>query len=300
MHTCPLTPHSLVLRMLGALLLLTTALSTQNGRWDRPACTEGVVSVSRGGRAVLACNSSNAFTHITVQLSAHGKTRTIFSEETPGSFLQGGWWLQVRGGQARLVIQSTQDAHQGLYLWHLQGLQRHNKETRLNILEAQEQATEPGPVLSTSASSVSLLSPGAMASNEGGGSCSLSHPGHLWYHCAHSVLATKFLEVQPGRRSCTCLKADEIQSPELEHGRLEPLQELQERKWPETPAPVSLLGLLQRCPGASELCASCSTLKLTFRSVSTLRCFGQEVTDFRSRNNKGTSEIVPNVHMGTR
>uniref|UniRef100_A0A8C2VL46 Uncharacterized protein n=2 Tax=Chinchilla lanigera TaxID=34839 RepID=A0A8C2VL46_CHILA len=102
--------------------------------WDRPACTEGVVSVSRGGRAVLACNSSNAFTHITVQLSAHGKTRTIFSEETPGSFLQGGWWLQVRGGQARLVIQSTQDAHQGLYLWHLQGLQRHNKETRLNIL----------------------------------------------------------------------------------------------------------------------------------------------------------------------
>lgn len=73
------------------------------------------MSVCRGGRAVMACNSSNTFTHIIIQLSAHNQTKTIFSEKTPGSFSQEGWQLQVWGGQAQLVIQVAQDAHAGLY-----------------------------------------------------------------------------------------------------------------------------------------------------------------------------------------
>ncbi|XP_023555014.1 secreted and transmembrane protein 1-like [Octodon degus] len=160
MHTCPWVPPSMVLRMLGTLLLVATSLSTQNGKWDRPICTEGEVFVSRGERAVLACNSSNALRHVTIQLSAHGETRTIFSEATPGSFSQEGWQLQVQGGLAQLVIQPAQDAHAGLYLWQLHGLQRNKKKTRLNVLEPQqEQEVEPCPALSTSCWSVSPLSP---------------------------------------------------------------------------------------------------------------------------------------------
>uniref|UniRef100_A0A8D2D5C1 Secreted and transmembrane protein 1 n=1 Tax=Sciurus vulgaris TaxID=55149 RepID=A0A8D2D5C1_SCIVU len=143
-------PQPCVLSMLGLLLLLTS-LSAQNTSWDNPSCTQGVVSVSRGRRAVMACNISNAFSHITVQLRTHGKDWTIFSEKAPGCFSRAGWQLQVQGGQAQLVIAAAQDAHAGLYLWLLQGLQRNYKVTTLNVsgeagpgretLQARSQAT---------------------------------------------------------------------------------------------------------------------------------------------------------------
>ncbi|XP_047398815.1 secreted and transmembrane protein 1A-like isoform X2 [Sciurus carolinensis] len=125
-------PQPCVLSMLGILLLLTS-LSAHNTSWDNPFCTEGVVSVSRGRQAVMACNISNAFSHITVRLRTHGKDWTIFSEKAPGRFSRAGWQLQVQGGQAQLVIAAAQDAHAGLYLWRLQGLQRNYKVTSLNV-----------------------------------------------------------------------------------------------------------------------------------------------------------------------
>ncbi|MBZ3891935.1 T-cell antigen CD7, partial [Sciurus carolinensis] len=106
---------------------------------DNPCCTEGVVSVSRGRQAVMACNISNAFSHITVRLRTHGKDWTIFSEKAPGRFSRAGWQLQVQGGQAQLVIAAAQDAHAGLYLWRLQGLQRNYKVTSLNVSDAASQ-----------------------------------------------------------------------------------------------------------------------------------------------------------------
>ncbi|XP_048652888.1 secreted and transmembrane protein 1 isoform X3 [Marmota marmota marmota] len=126
-------PQPCVPSMLGILLLLVASLSAQNTSWDRPSCTEGVVSVARGQPAVMACNISNTFSRITIRLRAHGKTVTIFEEQPPGRFSGGGWKLQVHGGQARLVITAAQDAHAGQYLWHLQGLQRTNRATYLNV-----------------------------------------------------------------------------------------------------------------------------------------------------------------------
>ncbi|KFO35735.1 Secreted and transmembrane protein 1 [Fukomys damarensis] len=159
MGTSPSAPPRLVFRVLGAFLLLAPSLRAQHTRWDNPTCTEGVVSVPRGGRAVMACNSSNAFTHIHILLSAHGETRLIFTEQTPGSFSRQGWQLQVRGGQAQLVIQAAQDAHAGQYRWHLRGLQRYNRVTVLNVSEPQDQEEEPGAALSESSWGVSPLLP---------------------------------------------------------------------------------------------------------------------------------------------
>ncbi|KFO35736.1 Secreted and transmembrane protein 1 [Fukomys damarensis] len=161
MGTSPSAPPRLVFRVLRAFLLLAPSLRAQHTRWDNPTCTEGVVSVPRGGRAVMACNSSNAFTHIHILLSAHGETRLIFTEQTPGSFSRQGWQLQVRGGQAQLVIQAAQDAHAGQYRWHLRGLQRYNRVTVLNVSEPQDQEEEPGAALSESSWGVSPLLPGS-------------------------------------------------------------------------------------------------------------------------------------------
>ncbi|XP_021096852.1 secreted and transmembrane protein 1 isoform X3 [Heterocephalus glaber] len=133
MRSGPSAPLRLFLRVLGAFLLLAPSLQAQHTRWDSPACTEGVVSVSRGGRAVMACNSSNAFTHIEIWLSAHGQPRLIFREDTPGSFSREGWQLWVRGGRAELVIQAAQGAHAGQYRWHLRGLQRYDRVTVLTV-----------------------------------------------------------------------------------------------------------------------------------------------------------------------
>jgi hypothetical protein len=101
--------------------------------WDNAICTEDVVFVSRGKHAMMACNISNTFTHITIQLSAQGKKKTIFSEDGPGHFSRDGWQLQVQGGQAQLVIEAAQDSHAGQYLWRLHGLQACNKITTLNV-----------------------------------------------------------------------------------------------------------------------------------------------------------------------
>ncbi|XP_077897485.1 secreted and transmembrane protein 1 isoform X5 [Ictidomys tridecemlineatus] len=126
-------PQPCVPSMLGILLLLAASLSAQNSSWDRPSCTEGVVSVPRGQRAVMACNMSNAFTNISIRLHAHGKTVTIFEKRPPGRFSRDGWTLQVHGGQAQLVITAAQDAHAGQYEWRLRGLQRTTRATYLNV-----------------------------------------------------------------------------------------------------------------------------------------------------------------------
>ncbi|XP_020043305.2 secreted and transmembrane protein 1A-like isoform X2 [Castor canadensis] len=135
-------------KMLGAFLLLATSMNAQNKEWDNAICTEDVVFVSRGEHAMMACNISNTFTHITIKLRAHGKNKTIFSEDGPGHFSRDGWQLQVQGGQAQLVIEAAQDSHAGQYLWRLHGLQACNKITTLNVSEPQDQEadqTEPLP-----------------------------------------------------------------------------------------------------------------------------------------------------------
>ncbi|XP_012888536.1 PREDICTED: uncharacterized protein LOC105998385 [Dipodomys ordii] len=132
MTSCPAVPGCCS-RVLGVLLLLAASLNTQSGSRDDPVCTEGVVSVARGQRAVMTCNLSNPITHITIQLSTHGVNRTVFSEDTPGHFSRGEWQLQVQGGQAQLVVRAAQDNHAGLYLWHLYGHQRNSRVIILHV-----------------------------------------------------------------------------------------------------------------------------------------------------------------------
>ncbi|XP_028643729.1 secreted and transmembrane protein 1 isoform X6 [Grammomys surdaster] len=116
------------------ILLLVVSLNAHNKSWDRPICTEGIVSVPRGDPAVMTCNISNAFTDITIQLTAHGKEdRTIFNKKPQGNFSWSGWELHVQGGQAQLVIKDTQDDHTGIYLWQLHGCQRYYRNITLNI-----------------------------------------------------------------------------------------------------------------------------------------------------------------------
>ncbi|XP_029402335.1 secreted and transmembrane protein 1A-like isoform X3 [Mus pahari] len=132
MPTCPSVPD---IPILWLLLLLVVSLNAQNKSWDKPVCTEGIVSVPRGSPAVMTCNISNTFTDVTIQLSAYGKDRIIFEKKPQGNFSWHGWELQVRGGQAQLVIKDTQDNHTGIYLWQLHGGQRYYTNTVLNISE---------------------------------------------------------------------------------------------------------------------------------------------------------------------
>ncbi|XP_048222572.1 secreted and transmembrane protein 1-like [Perognathus longimembris pacificus] len=145
MPACPRAGPGPGPRVLGALLLLAATLGAPNERWDDPACTEGVVSVSRGQRAVMTCNISNPFTHVTVRLRTPGVSRTVFSEDTPGRFSQDGWQLLVQGGQAQLVIGSARDSHAGLYSWCLRGQQLNHRSVSLNVLEPQDQELATGP-----------------------------------------------------------------------------------------------------------------------------------------------------------
>ncbi|XP_069887807.1 secreted and transmembrane protein 1A-like isoform X2 [Dipodomys merriami] len=127
---------SRVARVLGVLLLLDAALSAKNERWDDPACTEGVVSVSRGQRAVMTCNISNPFTRITVSLSAPGADGTLFRVEPSAGRSRAsrdGWELLVQGGRAQLVVESAQDRHAGLYSWRLRGCQMNLRQVYLNV-----------------------------------------------------------------------------------------------------------------------------------------------------------------------
>lgn len=81
----------------------------------------------------MACNISNALRDVTIELTASGKTRAIFSRAPPGNNFKDSWWLHIQGGQARLVITGAQDVHAGQYLWKLHGLQRNSWEFVLNV-----------------------------------------------------------------------------------------------------------------------------------------------------------------------
>ncbi|XP_027968503.1 secreted and transmembrane protein 1 isoform X2 [Eumetopias jubatus] len=110
------------------------AETQQHSQWDNPICTEGVVSVSRGERAVMACNISNPFLSVAIYLSSHGKSfEPVFSMRPPGCFCQGGWRLQVQGSMAQLVIDDVNHTQAGCYRWYLQGLQRNIRVTTLNV-----------------------------------------------------------------------------------------------------------------------------------------------------------------------
>ncbi|XP_027424207.2 secreted and transmembrane protein 1 isoform X2 [Zalophus californianus] len=116
------------------------AETQQHSQWDNPICTEGVVSVSRGERAVMACNISNPFLSVAIYLSSHGKSfEPVFSMRPPGCFCQGGWRLQVQGSMAQLVIDDVNHTQAGCYRWYLQGLQRNIRVTTLNVSGAESQ-----------------------------------------------------------------------------------------------------------------------------------------------------------------
>uniref|UniRef100_A0A8D1Y354 Secreted and transmembrane 1 n=1 Tax=Sus scrofa TaxID=9823 RepID=A0A8D1Y354_PIG len=135
----------LVARLLWAVLPLAASGSAPRGGWDSPNCTAGVVSVSRGEHAELACSMANPFSHVRVSLRAHpGESwQLVFDEQAPGSFRRDGWQLWVQGSEARLVIEKAQDAQAGTYRWSLAGLQRSFGTTVLNVLEPQDQLFTP-------------------------------------------------------------------------------------------------------------------------------------------------------------
>lgn len=81
----------------------------------------------------MACNISNTFRDITIELTANGKTTTIFNKKPPGNYSNDSWQLQIQGGQAQLVITDAQDIHAGSYLWQLNGRQRRNMYLILNV-----------------------------------------------------------------------------------------------------------------------------------------------------------------------
>lgn len=127
-------PSLLVPMVLWALL--PASLSVHKGGWDNPNCTSGVVSVSRGERAEMACNMSNPFVFITICLVVPGKEcQLIFKDVAQGHFSQGGWQLRVQGGTAQLVTERAQDTQAGQYTWKMVGHQRTSKYTTLNISE---------------------------------------------------------------------------------------------------------------------------------------------------------------------
>lgn len=103
--------------------------------WDNPTCTQGVVSVPRGARAMMACNISNPFSNITICLSVAARTdcQYIFRNAPQGNTSQDGWHLRVQGGMAQLVIEDAWDNQSGQYKWRLQGGQINVGITTLNV-----------------------------------------------------------------------------------------------------------------------------------------------------------------------
>nr|XP_019591297.1 PREDICTED: T-cell antigen CD7 isoform X2 [Rhinolophus sinicus] len=153
-------PSLLIPMMLWALLLLPSSLSVHKGGWDNPTCTSGVVSVSRGERAEMACNMSNPFKLISICLVVPGKEcRLIFKDMAQGHFSQDGWRLRVQGRTAQLVMEEAQDTQAGKYKWEMVGRQRSIKCTTLNIsgpevtvpqpeaISQRQRRTPLGPVL---------------------------------------------------------------------------------------------------------------------------------------------------------
>ncbi|CAO2646458.1 Secreted and transmembrane protein 1b [Lemmus lemmus] len=124
-------------RILCILLLLTASLNAHNHQWDKPVCTKPAeVSAPRGSRVLMGCNISHTFKDITIELTANGKTMTIFDQKPPGNYFNDSWHLQIQGGQAQLVITDAQDIHAGQYLWRLNGLQRKDENLTLNVTES--------------------------------------------------------------------------------------------------------------------------------------------------------------------
>uniref|UniRef100_A0A384CB57 Secreted and transmembrane 1 n=1 Tax=Ursus maritimus TaxID=29073 RepID=A0A384CB57_URSMA len=121
------------------------ASTPQHTQWDNPTCTRGVVSVSRGQRAVMACNISNPLLSVAIYRSAHGEAfEPVFSVRPPGCFCREGWQLQVQGGMAQLVIEDANHTQAGCYKWYLQGLQRNIEVTTLNVSGAESQDLKEG------------------------------------------------------------------------------------------------------------------------------------------------------------
>lgn len=102
--------------------------------------------MSRGQRAVMACNISNPLLSVAIYRSAHGEAfEPVFSVRPPGCFCRGGWQLQVRGGVARLVIEDANHTQAGCYKWYLQGLQRNIEVTTLNVSGEGRRLHAPAP-----------------------------------------------------------------------------------------------------------------------------------------------------------
>lgn len=150
------TPSGLFPRMLWALLLLAASLNAYNKNWDHLDCTQHEVTVDTGDRVVMACNISNPFRDVTIELTAYGKTSIIFNQMPPGSYINNSWWLQIQGGQARLVITDTQGIHAGEYWWTLRGSQTNFKNFTLNVtgLATDNQELESLPVHAESLTAV--------------------------------------------------------------------------------------------------------------------------------------------------
>lgn len=131
-------------RILWTLLLLAASLNAHNQKWDNPVCMEPLeVSAPRGSRVLMACNISNTFRDVTIELTANGTTTTIFDQKPPGSHFNDLWHLHILGGHAQLVIMSAQDTHAGEYLWRLHGLQRKDEILTLNVTDLDTTDQEP-------------------------------------------------------------------------------------------------------------------------------------------------------------
>lgn len=117
------------------------ALSTD---WDNPVCTKPEeVSAPRGSRVLMECNISHTFKDVTIELTANGKTMTIFDQKPPGNYFKDSWHLQIQGGHAQLMITGVQDIHAGEYLWRLHGLQRKDENLTLNVTDLDTTDQEP-------------------------------------------------------------------------------------------------------------------------------------------------------------